>query len=49
MKFESFINITDLAPTTAVTAVENEIPSVSNLVCSPKISEIENKNNSIIW
>ena len=29
--------------TTAVTAVENKIPSVSNVVYSTKISEIENK------
>ena len=41
------LNITNLATTTALTAVENKIPNVSNLVkktdYNTKISEIENK------
>ena len=36
-------DVYNLATTTAVTAVENKIPSVSNVVYSTKISEIENK------
>ena len=40
-------NITNLASTTALTAAENKIPNVSNLVkqsdYNTKISEIENK------
>ena len=40
-------NINNLATTTALTAVENEIPNVSNLVkktdYNTKISETENK------
>ena len=43
-------NITNLANTTALTAVENKIPNVSNLVketdYNTKISEIENKITS---
>ena len=42
-------NITGLAPNSALTAVENKIPDVSNLVkktnCDTKIREIENKVN----
>ena len=40
-------NITNLATTTALTAVESKVPNVSNLVkktdYNPKISETENK------
>ena len=36
-------NITNLATTTAVTAAENKIPSVGNIVYNTKISEIGNK------
>ena len=43
-------NITNLATTTALTAVENEIPNVRNLIkktdYNTKISETENKITS---
>ena len=49
LKIYDFPDISNLATKTALAAVENEIPSVSNLVnktnCNTKITEIENKLN----
>ena len=50
MKLKKIPSITNLATTTALTAIENKIPNVSNLVkktdYNTKVSEVDNKVNT---
>ena len=50
MKLKKIPSITNLATTTALAAIENKIPNVSNLVkktdYNTKVSEVDNKVNT---